>query len=210
MSEPVARGPVAVAAPAWLTAGWSVSCRRSPASLTLADWTPLAKVLVRTSPHGAVGQALGVECGQARRLPEGTLVIRPGPDEWLLFGPPGTAPGLVEQWEGLAGDDHTAVVDVTSGRALLRLSGDGAPDVLAKVCAVDAHAVTDGTAFRSAVAGVVTEVVRDDGPGPERSYLLAFDWSFGQYLFDALLDAGGEFGVQVNGFFFDEDLRLGP
>jgi hypothetical protein len=66
-------------------------------------------------------------------------------------------------------------------------------------------AAADGTAFRSAVAGVVTEVVRDDRPGPERSYLLACDWSFGQYLFDALLDAGGEFGVQVNGFFFEDD-----
>jgi heterotetrameric sarcosine oxidase gamma subunit len=192
-----------------LTAGWSVSGRRSSASLTLADWTPRAKVLVRSSPQGTVAQALGVECGQARRVPDGTLVIRPGPDEWLLFGPPGTAPGLVEQWEGVAGDDHTTVVDVTSGRALLRLTGNRVPDVLAKLCAVDAHAATDSTVFRSAVAGVVTEVVRDDGPGPERSYLLAFDWSFGQYLFDALLDAGGEFGVQVNGFFLEEDRSQG-
>jgi heterotetrameric sarcosine oxidase gamma subunit len=186
-----------------VTAGWSVSRRRSTAPLTLADWTPLAKVLVRTSPQGATAQALAVECGQSRRDESGTLVVRFGPDEWLLLGPAGAAPGLVEQCEAVAGDDFTSVTDVTSGRALLRLTGDRTPDVLAKLCAVDAVAATDGTAFRSAVAGVVTEVVRDDRPGPERSYLLACDWSFGQYLFDALLDAGGEFGAQVNGFFFD-------
>jgi heterotetrameric sarcosine oxidase gamma subunit len=169
----------------------------------LADWTPLAKVLVRTSPNGPVARALGVECGRAQRDTAGTLVIRPGPDEWLLLGPPGSAPGLMVRWEGVAGDSFTTVVDITSGRALLRLTGEGAPEVLAKLCAVDALTVTDGTAFRSEVAGVVTEVVRDDGHGPQRSYLLACDWSFGQYLFDVLLDAGGEFGIQVNGFFLE-------
>jgi heterotetrameric sarcosine oxidase gamma subunit len=169
----------------------------------LADWTPLAKVLVRAAPDGPAARTLGVSCGRARRNTSGTLVVRFGPDEWLLLG--AGAPGLVEHWEGVAGDALTAVVDITSGRALLRLTGARAPDVLAKLCAVDVHGATDGTAFRSAVAGVVTEVVRHDRPGPQRSYLLACDWSFGQYLFDALLDAGGEFGVQVNGFFFEDD-----
>ncbi|MDQ3946102.1 MAG: hypothetical protein M3357_13310 [Actinomycetota bacterium] len=206
MSEATARGPITVASPAGVTAGWSVSHRRSTAPLTLADWTPLAKVVVRTSPRGAVAQALGVECGRARRDTGGALVLRFGPDEWLLIGPPGAAPSLVEHWEGVAGDDFTTVIDITSGRALLRLTGARAPDVLAKLCAVDAFTATDGTAFRSTVAGVVTEVVRDDGGGPERCYLLACDWSFGQYLFDVLLDAGGEFGVRVNGFFLEEDL----
>jgi heterotetrameric sarcosine oxidase gamma subunit len=207
VSEATARSPIAVASPAGVTAGWHVSQRRSEAALSLADWTPLAKVLVRTSPGGAVAQALRVEGGRTRRTTSGTLIIRPGPDEWLLLGPPGDAPGLVAQWEGVAGDGLTTVVDITSGRALLRLTGARAPDVLAKLCAVDVHAGTDGSAFRSTVAGVVTEVVRDDGDGAERSYLLACDRSFGQYLFDALLDSGGEFGVQVNGFFPEEDRR---
>lgn len=210
MAEPTARSPIAVTSPAAVTAGWHVSRRRSEAALTLADWTPLAKVLVRTSPGGAVAQALRVECGRARRTTSGTLIIRPGPDEWLVLGPPGDGPGLVAQWEGVATDDLTTVTDLTSGRALLRLTGARAPDVLAKLCAVDTHAGSDGTVFRSTVAGVVTEVVRDDRPGserssPERSYLLACDWSLGQYLSDVLTDAGGEFGLQSTGF-FPEDL----
>lgn len=205
MAEATARSPVAVAAPAGVTAGWSVSRRRSTAPLTLADWTPLAKVLVRTAPGGAVAEALRVDCGRARRTTSGTLIIRPAPDEWLLLGAPGDAPGLVAQWEGVAGDGLTTVLDLTSGRALLRLTGARGPDVLAKLCAVDAFAVSDGTAFRSALAGVVGEVVRDDRPGPERSYLLACDRSFGQYVSDALIDAGREFGLSAHGF-FEEDL----
>ena len=37
-------------------------------------------------------------------------------------------------------------------------------------------------------------------PPHERSYLLHCERSVGQYLFDALLDAGAEFGVEVDGF----------
>ena len=205
MAEPTARGPIAVASPTGVMAGWTVSRRRGSGPLTLADWTPMAKVLLRTAPAGAVAQALRVDCGRARRSAAGTLIVRPGPDEWLLFGPPGDAPGMVAQWEGGAGDDLTTVVDITSGRALLCLTGARAPEVLAKVCAVDTHAGRDGTVFRSVVAGVVTEVVRHDGNRVERSYLLACDWSFGQYLFDALLDAGAEFGAQITGCFLDEE-----
>jgi sarcosine oxidase, subunit gamma len=41
--------------------------------------------------------------------------------------------------------------------------------------------------------------VRDDRGG-EISYLLHCERSSGQYLFDALIDAGDEFGIEVDGF----------
>nr|MBA3490470.1 hypothetical protein [Rubrobacteraceae bacterium]MDQ3437616.1 hypothetical protein [Actinomycetota bacterium] len=68
-------------------------------------------------------------------------------------------------------------------------------------CAIDlADDVTpDGAAFRSSVAKLVTDVVRDD-IGGERSYMLHCERSSGQYLFDALIDAGDEFGIEVDGF----------
>jgi sarcosine oxidase gamma subunit len=77
--------------------------------------------------------------------------------------------------------------------------------VLAKVCAIDlADPVTpDGAAFRSSVARVVTDVTRDDQARPSGtvpSYLLGCERSYGQYLFDALLDAGTEFGIDTDGF----------
>ena len=62
------------------------------------------------------------------------------------------------------------------------------------LCAVDLSAMPGGSALRTSVAGVVTEVVREDG-----SLVLCFDASFGQYLAGAILDAGAEFGMEVEG-----------
>ena len=55
------------------------------------------------------------------------------------------------------------------------------------------------SAFRSSVAKIVTDVVRDDVDGAP-SYLLHCERSSGQYLFDVLVDAGDEFGLEVAGF----------
>jgi len=94
-----------------------------------------------------------------------------------------------------------SVFDATHGRALLRVTGSRAPDLLAKVCAIDfSEAVTpNGAAFRSSVAKLVTDVVRDDVDG-EISYLLHCERSSGQYLFDALIHAGEEYDIEVDGF----------
>ncbi|HEV8653434.1 MAG TPA: sarcosine oxidase subunit gamma family protein [Actinomycetes bacterium] len=223
---PVARSPVAPAAPVVVMDGWEVSGRRSTAPLRLVDCTPLAKVLVRADPDGPVARHLGVGHGRSRRDRHGTLVVGSGPDEWLLLAPPGTESEVAERVRAVAaraatGEHDPGLVSVvelfTHGRALMRLTGADAPHLLAKVCSVDfADRVTpDGTAFRSSVAKVATDVVRDDRPGapqatppgaPQasssgtRSYLLHCERSSGQYLFDAILDAGREFGIEPDGF----------
>jgi glycine cleavage system aminomethyltransferase T len=48
------------------------------------------------------------------------------------------------------------------------------------------------------VARLATDLVRDDVAGV-RSYLLHCERSSGQHLFDSLLDAGREFGIEVDG-----------
>ena len=53
--------------------------------------------------------------------------------------------------------------------------------------------------FRTSVAAVATDVIRDD-TGGERSYMLHCERSSGAYLFGALLTAGGEFGIEIDGF----------
>jgi heterotetrameric sarcosine oxidase gamma subunit len=158
----------------------------------------MAKVLVHAEPSGAVAERLGVPFGQSRRSDDGTLILRVRPAQWLLFAPPGRGPELVEEWQGAAGDsdEFVSVVDVSAGRSLLRLTGDAAPALLAKVCALDLDTAPDGSALRSSVAKVNAEVVRAD-EGGRRSYLLACDRSFGQYLIGALADAGAEFSVST-------------
>ena len=200
-ATPVARSPIAVPGRRSVVGRWEVSTRRSSAPLRLADASPLAKVSTRAQPDGAFAAALGVRFRRSRRE-DGVLTVGSGPGEWLLIGAPDTAPGLTEQVHALAAGEFVTTVDLTHGRALMRLTGHAAAQALSKVCAVDlAEATTpDGAAFRSSVAKVTTDVVRDDaGGGGERSYLLHCERSAGQYLFECLLDAGKEFGVEPAG-----------
>jgi heterotetrameric sarcosine oxidase gamma subunit len=224
----IARSPVRPAEPAEL-AGWEVTGRVCAADLTLTDVTPLAKVLVRAPFDGETARVLAVPFGRAARDGQGDLVTGSGPGEWLVLGPAGGQAALARRLAELtapgAASELVTVLDFTHARALLRLTGTAAVALLAKVCAIDlADAVTpDGTAFRSSVAKVVTDVVRDDRARPSStvpsstapsstvpsstvpsstapSYLLGCERSYGQYLFDALLDAGGEFGIDTDGF----------
>ena len=57
----------------------------------------------------------------------------------------------------------------------------------------------NGSAFRSSVAGIAVDVIRDDS-GETLSYLLHCERSSGQYLFDALLSAGETFAIGITGF----------
>jgi heterotetrameric sarcosine oxidase gamma subunit len=199
---PVARSPIAQPDPVASVAGWTVYAGRSAAALRLADHTPLSKVLVRAAPGGTVAAHLGVPFGRARRDRYGTLVVGCDPDGWLLLGPPGGEAVTASRLRAVADASPVSVVEIFShGRALVRLTGADAPRLLAKVCAVDFDdgVTPDGAAFRSSVAKVVTDVVRDD-LSSERSYLLHCERSFGQYLFDALMDAGEEFGIERDGF----------
>jgi len=222
---PLARSPIAPAPPVTVTDGWEVSARRSTAALTITDCTPLTKIQVRAPIDGPAAAALGVRFGRAARDASGTLVVGSGPGEWLLLAGPSAEP------DPPPADPSASWVDLTHGRALIRLNGKSAATVLAQVCGVDlSDTITpNGAAFRTSVAALATDVIRDDLPGaaganrdgrPEAgpsgwhaggsggvappgstpSYLLHCERSSGQYLFDALLRAGADLGIEIDGF----------
>ena len=204
MARLLARSPITPLPPVVVAQGWEVSGRRSDAALRLSDCTPLAKLLVRGDEQGRFRARFGVGFGAARLLDPDLLAVGWGPGEWTLLGPPGAEERLASV-AALDRDDgngeFSSAVEVTHGHALLRLAGAAAAALLAKICAIDfSDGVTpDGAAFRSSVAKLVTEVVRHDRDG-EPAYWLQCDRAFGQYLFDAVLDAGAEFGIEVDGF----------
>jgi len=204
VSEPVARSPIAPPPPVLVLEGWEVSGRRATAGLTLTDCTPLAKVQVRAPIGGRAAAELAVPFGRVARDQAGTLVAGSGPGEWLLLAAPGEGPALTARATGLAArcpGELVTATDITHGRALIRLNGSRGADVLARVCGIDTgeDITPDGAAFRTSVAAVATDVIRDD-TGGERSYLLHCERSSGAYLFGALLTAGGEFGIEIDGF----------
>ncbi|MHB1508432.1 MAG: sarcosine oxidase subunit gamma [Acidimicrobiales bacterium] len=197
----VARSPITARGPVGRAHGWEVSTAAGKGGLELCDLSPYAKVVVRAGARSKAAEVLGCPLGRARRVPDGTLVAGTGPGEWLLFSGAGTWPLLADEVGGGKSDDLTTVVDVTHGGFLIRLSGAESRRVLEKVCAIDlSDGVTpDGAVFRSSVARIVCDVIRDDD-GDVCSYLLHGDRSAGQYLFDAVLDAGSEFSIGISGY----------
>jgi sarcosine oxidase, subunit alpha len=201
-APPVARSPIAAGEQTTTIADWQVSARSSNAALTIADQTLLAKVAVRAPYDGKTAAALGTRFGRATRNGEGSLVIGSGPGEWLVLAAPGSQDKLLARMQSLTEEtgEFTSVLDVTHGRALMRLTGAHAPDLLGRVCGIDLSddITPDAAAFRSSVAKLVTDVVRVDQAGVP-SYLLHCERSSGHYLFNALLDAGREFDIEVDG-----------
>jgi heterotetrameric sarcosine oxidase gamma subunit len=145
---------------------------------------------VKAAAGGAVAGALGVPFGAARDAGDGVLAVGSGPGEWLLLGPAGAGPALVERWRAEPDDGLVTVLDATAGRTVLRIDGPASTAALAKVCGVDLAAAADGSAVRTSVARVPALVVRD-GDG----FLVVGERSYGEYLAGALLDAGAEFGL---------------
>jgi heterotetrameric sarcosine oxidase gamma subunit len=201
---PLGRSSIAPAAPVVEWRGWEVSGRRSTAPLRLADWSAFPKTWHRTELDGTLARTHPTPFGRARRLGPDHLEIGSEPGAWLVVGPlPRGDDGENDAVPVEQDDDGFATtVDVTHGRALVRLSGLDSARVLEKICPLDLgdSSAPNHTAFRSTVAHLVTDIVRDDLDDGTRSYLLHCDRSSGQYLFDSILDAGAEFGIDVDGF----------
>ena len=138
-----------------------------------------------------------------------TLVPRPGriasaagrtlgwmsPDELLLMVPPDEVPGaLARIATALAGTHHLAA-EVTDARALLRVEGEGAREVMAKLMPVDfaPQAFQPGQLRRSRLAQVPAAVwAEEDG-----AFGVMCFRSVAAYVFAALSTAaepGGEVG----------------
>ncbi|MEI2385174.1 sarcosine oxidase subunit gamma family protein [Breoghania sp. JC706] len=116
-----------------------------------------------------------------------------GPDEWLVLSAPGAEGGLsVSLIEALAGQ-HCAVTDVTGNRALFRLSGAPARDVLAKGCSLDLHPskFAPGQCAQTLLArsGIILSQI-DDAP----SFDILPRRSFAEYTWLWLEDAMAEWG----------------
>ena len=166
--------------------------------LVLADASATVKWLVRASAAGDAAGSLGVPFGSSQAAAGGALVLGSRPGEWIVLG---TADAVTEAVEGVDtadSSDFVTALDWTHGRALFRVTGHAAPRMLEKVCSLDwSDPMTpDGAVVSASVAKVTCDIARND-VDETPSYLVFCDRSFGQYLFDALIDAGDEFGLVV-------------
>lgn len=199
----IARSPIAPVAPVAVIDGWEVSQRRSTAALRISDMTPMSKVLVKSDANGAFTASHPTAFGSVRKIDSSILEIGCDPGGWLMIGAVGSTDGLLARSKTLTAGvgEYVTVIDLTHGRALMRLTGQDAPKLLNKICAINlSDAVTPNySAFRSSVAKLVSDVIRDDLDDGTRSYLIHCERSSGQHLFDCILDAGVEFGIDIDG-----------
>jgi heterotetrameric sarcosine oxidase gamma subunit len=178
------------------------------------DLTACVKLLLRGPVHIPLSEFLP-SFGQARRVMSGRLIVAAIPEQWLLIGAPASLSSIQDWLNSYLNGSPIILTDLTHARVLLRLVGVQSAMLLSKVCAINfgAAAFPCGRAVRSSLAKVPCEIIRDDlphtpadgssGSPPAPSYLIICDRPVGAYIFDALLDAGGEYNIDTAGFSFD-------
>ena len=173
----------------------------SGGDLTLSDVSATTKWLVRAGAEGSTADRLGARFGVSQVAPGGALVLGARPGEWIILGTPAEVAAAVADLDGLEEQEFMSALDWTHSRAMFRVTGAEATRLLEKVCGLDwgDHMTPDGAVASASVALVTCDLARNDIPQDNTaatpSYLIFCDRSFGQYLFDALIDAGNEFGL---------------
>ena len=195
---PVARSPLALVGTPTVVGGWEYSAGATAGPVVVADRSAMSKVSVRVATNPDVISALGARFGRSAWSGD-RLVVGAGPDEWLVVGPPSRAAAIIEEVEGAVravSPGPVTLVDLTHGRALMRVSGPETMTLLRRVTAVDLddRLVPNGSALRTSLARVVTDLVRDDQDGTP-SWLMHCERSSGRYLQQSLLAAGSDLGV---------------
>ena len=152
---------------------------------------PQGMIALRARPDlpalpAAVLAATGLDLPPQRRIvTKGDRSIGwMAPDEWLIVLPhDAAAPTLARLGEALQGEHHLAV-DVSDARAMFRIEGARAAEVLMKLSPVDLARLEPGELRRSRAAQVACAFWRD-GDG----YTLVCFRSVAAYVFDLLSHA---------------------
>ena len=178
---------------------------RDAAGVTLTELRGfrLVQVMARRGQAEAISDAAASHFGTAApSRPEaviagGTTLIWSGPDQFLGLTARSTdAPDTRQFFAGLA-----SISDQSDGRALLRLAGPQARNMLAKVCSLDLHPASfpEGAAAATSIDHTGVNLWRgaDGEDGSPSFYLLVFS-TFAESLWKTFLDSGAEYGVQVD------------
>lgn len=127
----------------------------------------------------------------------GAVLVWSGPDQFLALADRDTEPSLGELREAFAG--AASLSDQSDGRCLIRLTGTRVREALAKLSSLDLHdsAFPVGSAAATSIDHTNVSLWRGpDGPGGATYDLLVFT-SFASSLWNTILDAAAEYGVEA-------------
>ena len=140
----------------------------------------------------AIGARPPTEPNTAVVSDDGTRhVLWLGPDEWLILGEPGTAPGARGAPSATrSATDAASVVDVSANRTTLSVSGPRARDLLAFGCSLDLdeRRFKPGMCAQTLLARANVIIV-PVGPAVEPAFRVLVRPSFAAYLAAWLTDA---------------------
>ncbi|MBV9004470.1 MAG: (2Fe-2S)-binding protein [Solirubrobacterales bacterium] len=192
----------------------------------LIDVSTLGKLLVRGPDAGEFLDRLyptrfsnlkpgriryGVISSDAGRIVDDGTICRLD-DESFYVTTTSSGAGAVEEWFSWWLADWVMGVhltDLTQGLSAVNLAGPRAREIMAKVtgldCSNEAFAYLDGK--RAAIAGVACLILRIGFVG-EVGYEIHFRAAYGEHVWDALLEAGAEFGIRPFGLEPQRILRL--
>ncbi|RJS94407.1 sarcosine oxidase subunit gamma [Salinisphaera sp. Q1T1-3] len=127
---------------------------------------------------------------------QGVVIAWMGPTEWLVLVDGESTPAWLSALRGALADVHAGVLDTSGGQTLISLEGPAALDVLAKGSTLDLHPRVAPTGFctRSLLAKSAMFVrVVEAG----QRFEIVVRRSFADYLWQWLVDAGGEYGLAI-------------
>lgn len=139
----------------------------------------LAAKPVREAVKKVCGVAIPGQRGYATKGAKAVAWM--SPDELLIRVPHGEADAAVAALGQALGDTHALVVNVSDARAMFRVSGAAARDVIAKVMPVDMDIFAAGEIRRSRLAQVAAAIWMNG----EDVEIVCFR-SVAQYVFDVL------------------------
>ena len=153
----------------------------------------------------------GVLCADNGTIMDDGTVTRLAEDRYFVTTSTASVEAIEEWFKWwMAGTDACAhVTNVTSGYAVINVAGPRARDTLSKLTDVDLSpkAFRYMRAREGSVAGVPTLMLRIGFVG-ETGWELHFPAEYGEHMWDALMDAGSEFGIAPFGTETQRVLRL--
>ena len=194
-----------------------------PEQLALCDLSGLPRVGVKGA--GAVdwltakGFVVPANSNSALRQNDGVLLARLAPNEFLLLGEESTSYSSIEN---LVQQDEFPSKTTDQGKPFLvprqhsqiwfRITGSKSVDMLAKLCAIDFR---DSNFMmlqvaQTSVARLNAIILREDlGSSSSHGFHILADRGSAEYLWDCILDAGGEYAIQVVGLRLLSELKQG-
>lgn len=144
----------------------------------------------------AVQETFGLalpETGRATAT-DGLRALWLGPDRWLLLAM--GRDDLETRLRAAVAPAGGVVVDQSHGRTILRIEGAKARDTLAKGTGVDLHprAFAENTVAQTSLFQLAVTLDRRRGTSTFDVHAMR---GFAVHLYEALLEAGGEYGVRV-------------